>query len=216
MTLGNWEQEIPLMSNGYHIKLLKDVDRLRREQIIYPAKKDVFSAFELTPFESVKIVLIGQDPYHSPKLAHGLAFSVPNGIKIPPSLRNIFQEITNDIGQTSNSETDLSRWAKQGVLLLNSTLTVTHGKPGSHRNLGWQKLTNQVVLHLSQSHKNLVFMLWGQHAKSKACLIDRHHQLILESTHPSPLSAYKGFMGCKHFSKANDYLGKSSKKLIEW
>ena len=216
MTLESWKQKIPLMSAEYHVQLTKKIDRLRRDQVIYPSRKDMFSAFELTPFSSVKIVLIGQDPYHSPKLAHGLAFSVPIGTKMPPSLRNIFQEISEDLGYTSNPETDLSRWAVQGVLLLNSTLTVAHGKPGSHQKIGWQPLTDQIVKKLSHYHKNLVFLLWGQHAKSKANLINSSNHLILKSVHPSPLSAYRGFMGCKHFSKANTYLKQHGKSCIVW
>tara|TARA_B100001094_G_scaffold253588_1_gene252019 strand:+ start:38 stop:628 length:591 start_codon:yes stop_codon:yes gene_type:complete len=196
--------------------MTQKIESLRREEKIYPSKKDVFSAFKLTPFQDVKIVIIGQDPYHSPDLAHGLAFSVPNGSKMPPSLRNIFQEISDDVGYTSSPETDLSRWAIQGVLLLNSSLTVTQGKPGSHQNIGWQILTDQVVKKLSDYHNNLVFLLWGKHAKSKTYLIENSNHLILESAHPSPFSAYKGFLGCKHFSKANNYLKKYGKSSIKW
>ncbi|MEE3233150.1 MAG: uracil-DNA glycosylase [Candidatus Latescibacterota bacterium] len=216
MTLESWKQKIPLMSADHLDQLTKRVDQLRHKQIIYPSRKNVFSAFELTPFQAVKIVLIGQDPYHSPNLAHGLAFSVPNGMKTPPTLRNIFQEVSNDLGHTSKPETDLTRWAIQGVLLLNSTLTVTHGEPGSHRNIGWQTLTDQVVKKLSKYHNNLVFLLWGQHAKSKADLIKDFDHLVLESAHPSPLSAYRGFIGCKHFSKANSYLKRYGKTCIQW
>ena len=216
MSLENWKQEIPIMSSQYYDHMIQKIEILRRKEKIYPSKKDVFSAFKLTSFQDVKIVIIGQDPYHSPNLAHGLAFSVPNGSKMPPSLRNIFQEISDDVGYTSSPETDLSRWAIQGVLLLNSSLTVTQGKPGSHHNIGWQPLTDQVVKRLSEHHNNLVFLLWGKHAKSKTCLIENSNHLVLESVHPSPFSAYKGFLGCKHFSKANNYLKRYGKKSIKW
>lgn len=191
---------------------------------IYPAPKDIFRAFELCPFDNTRVVIIGQDPYHGPKQANGLCFAVHDGIKLPPSLKNIFIEIENDLGPSvkpqrdasGNVSGDLSRWAKQGVLLLNATLTVRANTPGSHQGKGWEKFTDAAIQTLSDQCQGLVFILWGNYAKQKGSLIDRKKHLILEAAHPSPFSAYGGFFGCKHFSKVNEYLKKRGEKEIDW
>jgi uracil-DNA glycosylase len=172
----------------------------------------------MVAFEYVKVIIVGQDPYHGPGQAHGLAFSVPEDIKAPPSLKNIFREIKEDIDaeQILVFSTDLTRWAKQGVLLLNASLTVEAGKAGSHKDIGWQPLTDQIIQTLSTRRQNLVFMLWGRHAQSKMEIIDLAQHYVLTAPHPSPLSAYRGFFGCRHFSKANKYLIEHLQKPIIW
>jgi len=184
---------------------------------LYPPKEALFSAFELTPFNEVKVVIIGQDPYHQASQAHGLSFSVQKGNKIPPSLRNIFKELKSDINSPREFEySDLSSWAKQGVLLLNSSLSVEDSKPGSHSKWGWESFTDLIIRKLSEERNQLVFLLWGNHAKKKSVFIHPSRHLILHAAHPSPLSYFKGFEGCKHFSKTNEYLVKEGKKPIEW
>lgn len=185
-----------------------------RNKIIYPAEKDVFNAFLYTPFEQVKVVLLGQDPYHGIGQAHGLCFSVMDGIKIPPSLRNIFKELHHDIGKEIPTNGNLSHWAKQGILMLNTTLTVEENKPMSHANMGWEKFTNAIIRKISEQKKGIVFLLWGKHAQSKIPLIDASKHFILQAAHPSPLSAYQGFFGCKHFSKTNTYLREQGQDSI--
>lgn len=214
----NWRENVPILREEYADTLLQKIHYLRREQTIYPAQQDVFRALEMTSFDRVSVVILGQDPYHGEGQAHGLAFSVPDGVRIPPSLRNIFKEISADIyADTPPSfSTDLSRWARQGVLLLNATLTVEAGRAGSHQKLGWQKITDALVETLSQKRSQIVFMLWGAHAQSKRALIDTQRHLVLESVHPSPLSAYRGFFGCRHFSRANAYLQAHGKSAILW
>lgn len=216
--LESWVESIPLMQQGYHKVLLNTVATIRQNATIYPPQDQIFNALELIPFDQVKIVLLGQDPYHGPGQAHGLSFSVPEGTKIPPSLRNIFKEIQSDIydGKPQNFSTDLTRWAKQGVLLLNAALTVEANKAASHKNLGWHKLTDEIVKELNHQREHLVFMLWGRHAQSKRDFIDSNKHLILEAPHPSPLSANRGFLGCKHFSQANSYLEAHTLSPIEW
>jgi uracil-DNA glycosylase len=177
----------------------------QQKKIIYPNPENHFNAFEKTPFEKVKVVILGQDPYHGEGQAHGLSFSVPNGVTPPPSLKNIFKELNNDC-QINNTLTNLTPWAEQGVLLLNSVLSVEKNKAGSHANQGWEVLTDKVIKLLSDKKEKLVFLLWGAYAQKKAILIDSNKHLILKSVHPSPLSAYRGFFGCKHFSKTNHYL----------
>ncbi len=213
-----WLDAIPLLREGYHETLLARVEALRTTSIIYPPREQVFRALALTPFDAVRVVLLGQDPYHGPGQAHGLAFSVPEGCKMPPSLRNIFKEITADVygGDAPSFSTDLTRWAEQGVLLLNATLTVEAGKAGSHQKLGWQALTDQIVETLSRERAGLVFILWGRHAQAKRALIDPARHLILETVHPSPLSAHQGFFGCRHFSQANAYLAARGATPIRW
>ena len=183
---------------------------------VFPAPKDIFRAFDLCPFDEVKVVILGQDPYHGVKQANGLAFAVHENIPLPPSLKNIFKEIENDLGIKTINNGDLSRWAKQGVLLLNATLTVGAGAPGSHQKKGWEQFTDAVVKKLSDEREHLVFMLWGNYAKQKGAVIDRNKHLVLESTHPSPFSADSGFFGCRHFSKANEYLKKHRLGEIDW
>jgi uracil-DNA glycosylase len=186
-----------------------------RQQTIYPPKGQVFSAFA-APLDDVKVVIIGQDPYHGPRQAHGLAFSVQPEVDVPPSLRNIFKEILSDTGRPIPSDGNLQRWADQGVLLLNNTLTVEAGRAGSHRGKGWEQFTDTMIKLLSDERDNLVFLLWGRDARNKKALIDDGKHLILEAAHPSPLSAHNGFFGCKHFSKTNVYLTMNGKTPIEW
>lgn len=192
------------------------IDQYRQGKTIYPSKKDYFNAFIQTPFEQVKVVIIGQDPYHGPNQAHGLSFSVPKGVKIPPSLLNIYKELESSLKLKRPSHGDLSAWAKQGVLLLNSVLTVENGQAGSHRAQGWERFTDQVIHRLSAKKQKLVFLLWGNYARQKGQIIDRQKHLILEAPHPSPLSARRGFIGCQHFQLTNDYLKKNNQTPINW
>jgi uracil-DNA glycosylase len=183
---------------------------------IYPQQSDIFNALKYTPFEDVKVVIIGQDPYHGPGQAHGLCFSVLPGIKPPPSLQNIFKELHSDIGFKIPNHGTLIKWAEQGVLLLNAVLTVEAGKPQSHANIGWETFTDKIIRTLNDEKEGVIFLLWGSPAQRKGSHIDtkRHH--VLKAAHPSPLSAHRGFLGCKHFSKTNDLLGKMGKKTINW
>jgi uracil-DNA glycosylase len=183
---------------------------------IYPPGKEIFRAFEYCPFDKVKVVIIGQDPYHGPGQANGLCFSVRNGVPFPPSLVNIFTEIKNDLGISMPSNGDLEHWAKQGVLLLNATLTVRANAPGSHQKKGWELFTDSVIRILSAEKQHLVFMLWGSYAQKKGEMIDPTKHLILRSVHPSPLSASRGFFGCCHFSKTNAYLRSKGMEEIKW
>ncbi len=183
---------------------------------IYPPAAKIFAAFDSTPFEDVKVVIIGQDPYHGPGQANGLCFSVNPGIDIPPSLRNIFQEISTDTGNPIPASGDLSRWATQGVLLLNASLTVREHQPRSHSGIGWETFTDAAVHALAEHRENLVFLLWGSDAIRKGAFIDRSRHLVLTAPHPSPLSAYRGFFGCRHFSKANEYLTAHGKTPVNW
>jgi uracil-DNA glycosylase len=190
---------------------------------VYPAPKNIFRAFELTPFDKVKVVILGQDPYHGVGQAHGLSFSVMEGVRNPPSLQNIFKEVESDIGEKPKNESglraqsgDLSRWAEQGVLLLNATLTVRAGAAGSHQSKGWEEFTDAVIQKLSDEREHLVFILWGNYARSKKALIDDFKHDIIESPHPSPFSAHNGFFGSKPFSKANAYLEARGEKAINW
>ena len=183
---------------------------------IFPAPQNVFKAFELCPFDNVKVVILGQDPYHGHGQAHGLCFSVPEGVPVPPSLKNIYKEIKSDIGGEVPSSGELTRWARQGVLLLNTTLTVQEGMAGSHQGLGWETFTDAVIKKISDEKEQVVFLLWGRYAQGKAALIDQEKHLVLQAPHPSPLSAYAGFFGSKHFSKTNEYLKVHGKTPIEW
>lgn len=182
---------------------------------IFPPKQLVFSAFT-TNLSDIKVVILGQDPYHTPGAAEGLAFSVPKKQPIPPSLINIYKEIDNDIGHHTNTSGSLREWQKQGVLLLNTVLTVEAHKPKSHSGKGWEIFTTSVISYLNREREGLVFMLWGRDARNKKSLIDEKRHLVLEAAHPSPLSAYNGFFGCKHFSKCNEYLEKKGKEPIKW
>jgi uracil-DNA glycosylase len=184
--------------------------------VIYPAPKNVFRAFELTPFDKVEVVILGQDPYHGAGQANGLCFAVSGGQRLPPSLQNIFKEIESDIGPLKNRTGDLERWAKQGVLLLNATLTVRASTPGSHQGKGWEQFTDAVIKLLSDKKENLVFILWGNYAKQKGAHIDRSKHCVIQSAHPSPFAASAGFFGSKPFSKTNKYLVDHNKKPIDW
>lgn len=187
-----------------------------RSHTIYPPGPLIFNAFNLTPFDQVKVVIIGQDPYHGPNQAHGLAFSVMDGIVPPPSLKNIFKEIKTDLGYDIPNTGNLTKWARQGVFLMNSVLTVRRGQPGSHAKKGWETFTDSVIKSLSDHKQNLVFLLWGKYAITKENLINNKKHLILTAPHPSPFSADRGFFGCKHFSSANDYLSEHNISIINW
>lgn len=196
-------------------------DAVRREYSdpalkVYPPAGKIFAAFDTTPFDKVKVVIIGQDPYHGPGQANGLCFSVSPGIEVPPSLRNIFQEIHDDTGVPVPVSGDLSRWARQGVLLLNASLTVREHQPKSHSGIGWETFTDAAVHALAEKREHLVFLLWGSDAIRKGSFIDRNRHLVLTAPHPSPLSAYRGFFGCRHFSQANEYLKAHGETPIEW
>lgn len=183
---------------------------------VYPSPKNIFNAFDLCPFGKVKVVILGQDPYHGAMQAHGLCFSVPDGVRTPPSLQNIYKEIESDLGKTVPISGNLERWAEQGVLLLNAILTVRAGQPGSHQKKGWEEFTDAVIRKISDDRERVVFMLWGNYAKAKKKLIDTKKHLVLEAAHPSPFSAYNGFFGCKHFSRANEYFKENSISEISW
>ena len=183
---------------------------------IYPEAKNIFNAFNLCPLQNVKVVIIGQDPYHEPHQAHGLCFSVESGTEFPPSLVNIYKEIESDLGHKSITNGDLSDWARQGVLLLNSTLTVQAHIAASHSGHGWETFTDAVIRAVAQNRKHVVYMLWGSFAQKKAEFVDEHENLILKSAHPSPLSAYRGFFGNHHFSRANEYLTVNGETPINW
>lgn len=204
------------LAKEYIQKLNQKIESEYHIHTIYPQYRDIFRAFELCPIDKVKVVILGQDPYHNPNQAMGMSFSVPETTPLPPSLKNIFQEITSDIGVTPLNHGDLSRWAHEGVLLLNSILTVQDSNPGSHQQYGWEQFTDIVIHKLSQHHPHIVFMLWGTYAQAKISLISSSDHLILQAPHPSPLSAYRGFIGCKHFSQANSYLKKHHISPIDW
>lgn len=186
------------------------------EQTIYPPMEDIFNALRYTPYHSVKAVLLGQDPYHGPGQAHGLCFSVREGVQPPPSLRNIFQELESDLGYPPPKNGTLTKWANQGVLMLNSTLTVRRGQANSHKNIGWIPFTDNIIRKLNDRETPIVFLLWGGNARSKKSLITNPQHLILETVHPSPLSAYGGFFGCRHFSKCNEFLQAHGETPIDW
>lgn len=183
---------------------------------IYPAAKNIFNAFNLCPLTDVKVVIIGQDPYHEPGQAHGLCFSVESGVDLPPSLMNIYKEIESDLGHKSITNGDLTAWANQGVLLLNATLTVRAHAAASHAGHGWETFTDAVIKTVAANQKNVVYMLWGSFAQQKAVMVDKNQNLVLMSAHPSPLSAYRGFFGNHHFSRANEYLVQHGKQPINW
>lgn len=185
-------------------------------KIIYPPGKQIFNAFEFTPFDKTKVVILGQDPYHGPGQAHGLSFSVPDGVKPPPSLVNIFKELHTDLELPIPNTGNLEKWAKQGVLLLNASLTVEANTPNSHSQVGWHIFTDEVIKHVSGDKEGVVFMLWGRFAQNKETLIDTSKHLVLKAAHPSPFSAHSGFFGCKHFSKANAWLREKGEKQIDW
>jgi uracil-DNA glycosylase len=200
----------------YFTELTRFVRNEYQSQTVYPPGKEIFRAFDCCSFEQVKVVIIGQDPYHGPAQANGLCFSVRDGIRQPPSLQNIFKEIRSDLGKPIPASGDLERWARQGVLLLNATLTVRASSPGSHQNKGWEIFTDAAIKTISDERTGVVFLLWGAYAQRKGEVIDRVKHLVLMSAHPSPFSADRGFFGCKHFSKANDYLKSKGLKEIDW
>ncbi len=215
----SWRKAITSeLEKDYFKQLLVNIkaDYLLNEPPVYPLASDVFTALNLCPFNQVKVVILGQDPYHGEGQAHGLSFSVKDGVKTPPSLRNIYKEVADDVGKGIPESGNLERWAKQGVLLLNATLTVLEGQPGSHQGKGWEEFTDAIIKKISDEREHVVFLLWGNFAQNKANLIDESKHLILKTTHPSPLSAHRGFLGCKHFSKTNDYLKSHGLKEIGW
>ena len=191
-------------------------NRKQQGAIIYPPGSQWFAALNTTPFDQVKVVILGQDPYHGPGQAHGLCFSVLPNIKVPPSLVNIYKELKSDLGIDQPNHGCLTSWAEQGVLLLNATMTVEQGQAGAHQGKGWETFTDTIINKLNQHRQGVVFMLWGSYAQKKASMIDAERHLVLQSVHPSPLSAYRGFFGCKHFSKANDYLQGQGLEPIDW
>ena len=213
----SWKRELAEeWKKDYFVRLTQFVREEYATKQIFPPGRQIFAAFNSTPFHDVKVVILGQDPYHDVGQANGLCFSVNDGIPFPPSLRNIFKEIESDIGTPVPQSGDLSRWAKQGVLLLNATLTVEAHRAGSHQRHGWEQFTDSVIAHLAEHRDNLVFILWGSYAIGKGAFIDRNRHLVLTSVHPSPLSAHRGFFGNHHFSRTNQYLIEHGKTPIEW
>jgi uracil-DNA glycosylase len=204
-------------SKPYFLKLLDFLKtEIKNNKSIYPAEENFFKALELCDFEKTKVIILGQDPYHGEGQAHGLSFSVQKDIKLPPSLKNIFKELESDLKITSPKSGDLTAWSKEGVLLLNTTLTVEASKPASHQNQGWEIFTDKILEELAQDERPKVFVLWGSHAIKKTKSIDFKNHLVLESPHPSPLSSYRGFFGSRPFSKSNEYLSQSGQSPINW
>lgn len=213
----SWKQQLkPEFEKDYFKALTTFVKSEYEQQQVFPPGKLIFNAFDLCPFDKVKVVIIGQDPYHGPGQAHGLCFSVNDDVRFPPSLMNIFKEIKADIGTETPKSGNLTRWAEQGVLLLNATLTVRAHQAGSHQRRGWEEFTDAAIRVLAEGNEHLVFILWGSYAQRKGAFIDRSKHLVLSSAHPSPLSAYNGFFGNQHFSKTNEYLKAHGKKEIIW
>jgi len=200
----------------YFFQLKEFLLKEKKEYTVYPPGSLIFNAFNQTPFHMVKVVILGQDPYHGKGQAHGLSFSVPEGITLPPSLRNIFREIEEDTGFTMPEKGNLQNWARQGVLLLNATLTVRANHAGSHQNRGWEKFTDAAISKLSELRGHLVFLLWGNFAQAKSTIIDESRHLVLKAPHPSPFSANRGYFGCRHFSVTNQYLQNNGQSPIEW
>ena len=213
-----WHPQIATLLANESAQNLKTFLQQQKQanKTLFPDPDNWFKAFELTPFDKVKVVILGQDPYHGDEQAHGLSFSVPNGVTTPPSLKNIYKELALDLGIKPNTCGNLERWATQGVLLLNSVLTVEKNTPSSHAKSGWVDFTNGVIDIISTQKQQVVFLLWGAYAQQKTALIDQGKHLVLSAAHPSPFSAHKGFFGCKHFSKANQYLKMHHQKTINW
>ncbi|MDQ0477519.1 uracil-DNA glycosylase [Chryseobacterium sp. MDT2-18] len=205
----------PITNTGYFKNICRKVEEAYATQKCFPPKEEIYRALDLTPFENVKVVIIGQDPYHNDDQANGLCFSVSEKVKAPPSLKNIFKELKDDLG-IERSRTDLDDWAKQGVLLLNATLTVKAHEPNSHKNIGWEKFTDFIIKEISDKKENVVFVLWGAFAQKKEELIDSSKHFIVKSAHPSPFSVYRGFYGSKPFSQINDYLKSKKINPISW
>ncbi len=215
--LYDWKAPLaPLFADERYQQIRAFLKSEYSSRVIYPDMHDIFNCFRFTPYEKVKVVLLGQDPYHNEGQAHGLCFSVPNGIQKPPSLVNMFKELKEDLGCTEPKSGDLTKWAREGVLLMNTALTVRAHQANSHATCGWSWFTDSVIELLSREKEHLVFLLWGGNARRKAPLIDRRKHLILECAHPSPLSAYNGFFGCRHFSKTNAYLEQQGISPVDW
>lgn len=213
----DWNDILKDLISGDNYKKIREflkTEYFTRE--VYPPMEEIFNAFKLTPYSNIKAVILGQDPYHEPGEAHGLCFSVRQGTKMPPSLQNIYKELKSDLSIDNGDKTDLTPWAKQGVFLLNTTLTVRRGQANSHQNCGWTEFTDEVIKIINERQTPVVFILWGRNARNKKALIDTNRHLVLESAHPSPLSAYNGFFGCRHFSKTNDFLIKNGVPPIDW
>ncbi len=202
--------------SDYFIQLKNFLVEEKKSHTIYPPGKQIFAAFDLTPFDEVKVVILGQDPYHGAGQACGLCFSVQDGVKPPPSLQNIFKELESDVGVKISTNGNLEKWAKQGVLLINATLTVRANMAGSHQNKGWEIFTDNVIKALSEQKEGLIFILWGNYAQAKETLINSKKHHVLKAAHPSPFSVYRGFFGCKHFSKTNDLLRQMGQTEINW
>ncbi len=214
---GGWDELLaPLFKDEKYLKIREFLKSEYSNYTVYPDMYDLYNCFRYTPLSDIKAVILGQDPYHEPNQAHGLCFSVKKGIALPPSLQNIYKEIQSDLGITEPNCGDLTKWAKQGMLLLNTTLTVREHRANSHSKCGWGWFTDSVIKLISENTQNTVFILWGGNARSKVPLIDEGKHLILQCAHPSPLSAYSGFFGCRHFSKTNEYLSSHGKKPIDW
>lgn len=217
MLNNDWDEVLKIVFEGEGFKKFYSiVENEYNTKTIYPPKDYIFNALKLTPYKNVKVVIVGQDPYHGEGEAHGLSFSVQNGVKVPPSLKNIYKELYDDLGITPPSNGDLTKWAKQGVLLLNAVLTVEKDKPASHRKLGWERLTDYIIKTLNVKEEPVVFILWGNFAKEKKNLITNPKHYIITSAHPSPFSAANGFFGSKPFSKTNAFLSENGRKPIEW
>ena len=214
----SWKTRLAAQFAADHMAALSQFLRAEKAagKRIYPPGGQIFRAFDLTPFEQVKVVILGQDPYHGPGQAHGLSFSVGPGVAPPPSLQNIYKELAGDLGIAHPGHGNLESWARQGVLLLNSCLTVEDGRAGSHQGKGWERITDAVIAALNQEHKGLAFILWGRKAQDKGASIDRDRHLVITSVHPSPLSAHNGFFGSRPFSRTNDYLAAQGKSPIDW
>lgn len=213
----DWDEVLQLETEAeYFNKIRYALAAEYKTQTVYPPKEDLFSALKLTPYHRVKAVIIGQDPYHGAGQAHGLSFSVRPGVRVPPSLKNIYKELHADLGVPVPKHGSLIHWAEQGVLLLNAVLTVRESQPNSHQALGWQTFTDTVIRELNERNEPMVFMLWGSHAQKKGAFINRDKHLVLESTHPSPLAAHRGFLGSRPFSKANEFLVSKGIKPIDW
>ncbi len=218
VNLGNsWDQILAdEFKKEYYLKLREFLKIEYGTRVIFPPMNDIFNSLKLADYNNLKVVIIGQDPYHEPNQAHGLAFSVRKGNPIPPSLKNIYKEIENDLGIAPPSHGELTKWARQGVLLLNNALTVRSGAANSHRGMGWEQFTDAVIQKVNRKPEPVVYMLWGANAREKSRLINNPNHLILTAAHPSPLSAYNGFFGCRHFSKANEFLKKNGIPEIDW
>lgn len=211
-----WEQLLTEEEQKPYFISLFDFLKQQNQKNIYPSQANIFNAIKFTPFSKVNVVILGQDPYHGSGQAHGLCFSVDNNVPLPPSLKNIYKELQNDLGTKLKTQGNLSGWAKQGVLLLNSVLTVEQGKPASHARKGWETFTNRIIEVLSLQKKGVIFLLWGSYAQNKGEIIDSSKHHILKTSHPSPFSAHKGFLGCKHFSKTNQLLISQQKTPVNW